>query len=145
MVSKIANWPKMPYILDLCFNIITANEKQEKSACISQDFANAFDKVKMKFYKLDYYGVWGIALELFQSYLSHRQQAVKIGQCFSDFQTISCGVPQGSSALAPLIFLLCVNDLHISSPKVKFLLFVDDTFLFHTSKHINIIQNDLAK
>ena len=32
-------------ILDLYFNIIMANEKQEKSACIFQDFANAFDKV----------------------------------------------------------------------------------------------------
>ena len=96
----------------------------------------------MKFYKLDYYGVQDIALKWFQSYLSHRQQAVKIGQCFSDFQTISCGVPQGS-ALDVLIFLLYVDDLHISSTKVKLFLFVDDTCLFHTCKDVNVLQNSL--
>ena len=131
-------------IFDLYFNIITANEKQEKSASIFRDFAKAFDIAnhEILLYKLDYYGVRGIALEWFRSYLSHRQQAVKIGHCFSDFETISRGVPQGS-VLGPLLLLLYVNDLHISSPKVKLLLFADDTCLFHSSKNINILQNDL--
>ena len=41
--------------LDLHFNIITANEKQEKSACIFLDFAKAFDTVNYEIflYKLD--------------------------------------------------------------------------------------------
>ena len=41
--------------LDLYFNIITANEKQEKSACIFLDFAKAFDTVHYEIflYKLD--------------------------------------------------------------------------------------------
>ena len=70
-------------ILDLYFNI-TANEKQEKSACIFLDFAKVFDTVnhEILLYKLDYYGVQDIALEWFRSYLSHQQQAVKIGVFF---------------------------------------------------------------
>ena len=72
-------------ILDLYFNSFTANEKQKKIACIFQGIANAFDTVnhEILLYKLDYYAVQGIGLEWFRSYLSHRQQAAKIGQCFS--------------------------------------------------------------
>ena len=42
-------------ILDLYFNIITANENQEKSACIFLDFAKAFDIVNREIllHKLD--------------------------------------------------------------------------------------------
>ena len=54
-------------ILDLYFNIIAANEKQGKSACVFLDFAKAFDTVNYEIllYKLNYYGVRGIALEWF--------------------------------------------------------------------------------
>ena len=51
-------------ILDLYFDSITANEKQEKSACIFLDLAKAFDTVNHEIW-LDYYGVRGIALEWF--------------------------------------------------------------------------------
>ena len=46
-------------ILDVYFNIITANEKYEKNACIFLDFAKAFDTVnhEILLYKLDCYGV----------------------------------------------------------------------------------------
>ena len=58
MVSK-----KVNAILDLSFKIITANEKQEKSACIFLDFAKAIDTLNYEIllYKLDYYDVPGIA------------------------------------------------------------------------------------
>ena len=70
MVCKKVN--RQNAILDLYFTIITANEKQEKSACIFLVFAKPFDTVnhKILLYKLDYYGAQEIALELFQS-ISH--------------------------------------------------------------------------
>ena len=43
-----------------------------------------------------------IVLEWLRSDLSHRQQAVKIGQCFSDFQSVSCGLSLGN-ILGPLL------------------------------------------
>ena len=67
---------------------------------------------------------------------------VKIGQCVSRIKTITCGVPQGS-VLGPLLFLIYVNDIHVSSPKVKFNLFVDDTCIFHSSKQLSSPEKEL--
>ena len=49
-----------------------------------------------------WYGISGTALSWFNSYLTDRQQAIKIGNCFSDMLPTSCGVPQGS-VLGPLL------------------------------------------
>ena len=45
---------------------------------------------------LDYYGIRGIALRFFESYLANSKQAVKIGLYRSSFQAVVCVVPQGS-------------------------------------------------
>ena len=81
-------------ILDLYYNI-KGIENQEKTPCIFLDFAEAFDTVNHEILlkKLYHYGVRGIALEWFQSYLTNRLQAAKLGQNLSEFQTITCGVP----------------------------------------------------
>ena len=42
-----------------------------------------------------WYGISGTALSWFTSYLTDRQQAIKIGNCFSDMLPTSCGIPQG--------------------------------------------------
>ena len=89
-----------------------------------------------------YYGIRGKPLNWLISYLSNRKQAVKIGQTLSSFQTITCGVPQGS-ILGSLLFLIYNNDIHVSSPQVKFNLFADDTCIFHSSKDATTLQRDL--
>ena len=61
--------------------------------------------------KLDYcFGIRGTALDLTKSYLSNRYQYVKIDDCISSYQHVTCGIPQGSS-LGPSLFLVYVNDL----------------------------------
>ena len=131
-------------ILDLYTNLLQAIEKQHKTSCIFLDLAKAFDTVNhdILIKNLEYYGIRGKPLNWLISYLSNRKQAVKIDQTLSSFQTITCGVPQGS-ILGPLLFLIYINDIRVSSSQVKFHLFADDTCIFHSRKDATTLQKDL--
>ncbi len=60
------------------------------------------------------------------SFLTDRQQVVRLGKCSSSTRTISTGAPQGC-VLSPLLFALYMNDCTSKDPSVKLLKFVDDT------------------
>ena len=60
--------------------------------------------------KLFHYGVRGVALDGFRSYLTNRIQYTEFGSATSCKFPIECGVPQGS-ILSPLLFLLYINDI----------------------------------
>ena len=81
-------------------------------SCGILDLCKAFDTVdhKILFTKLEYYGIWGIANDWFASYLSNRRQFFSLFGTDSDYQTVTCGVPQGS-VLGPLLFLLYRTDM----------------------------------
>ena len=83
-----------------------------------------------------------MALEWFQSYLTNRPQAVKLGQNLSEFQTITWGVPQGS-VLGTLLFLIYINDIFISTSKVNFHIFADDICIFCSKKDLSLLERDL--
>ena len=52
-----------------------------------------------------WYGIDGIALDWFVSYLSDRKQEVKLTDCLSSPAEVACGVPKGY-VLGPLLFTL---------------------------------------
>ena len=69
------------------------------------------------------------ALLLIRSYLSNRQQRVKINSSFSDWKEIKIGVPQGSvSVLGPLLFNVFVNDIFWFSHRTKICNYADDRY-----------------
>ncbi len=62
------------------------------------------------------------------SFLTDRQQLVRLGKYTSSTRTISTVAPQGC-ALSPLLFSLYTNDCTSKDPSVKLLKFADDTTL----------------
>ena len=136
-------------INSLLHNIVNSMNKDETGFCILLDFAKAFDTVNHDILldKLQYYGIRGTALKWFQSYLVDRMQCTEIGNTQSNLEYIKCGVPQGS-ILGPLLFLLYINDIVLSSKIFKFTLFADDTSLFYSNKNADkateIINKELA-
>ena len=78
---------------------------------------------------MNFYGIRGVSLELIKSYLSGRVQSTKFQSENSDESNIEYGVPQGS-VLGPLLFLIYVNDIVMSSNIGTFVLYADDTNIF---------------
>ena len=91
---------------------------------------------------MDKFGIRGIASEWFASYLTNRQQYVSLDNILSDYNTVSCGIPQGS-VLGPLLFLMYINDFNRCSEILEFHLFADDSNLFYKHKNLVELQTNL--
>ncbi len=108
------------------------------------DLKKAFDCVdhSILLRKLELYGIKGVELNWFKSYLSNRIQRCKIGQTISEPQKIRSGIPQGSN-LGPLLFLLYINDLPNCLKYTKANMFADDTNLTTASLNKEELQRRL--
>jgi len=92
------------------------------------DLQKAFDTVNYNVLlkKLSLYGVRGIVLKWFSSYLSNRKQYTVLQNYESTLESVTCGVLQGS-VLGPLLFLIYVNDIQYVVTNAKIKLFADGT------------------
>ena len=93
-------------ILQLLEQINQSFEKNEFTFGVFVDLSKAFDTVdhQILLKKLEYYGIAGNNLRLFENYLKDRQQFVSFEHNSTKKVTVTCGVPQGS-ILGPLFFL----------------------------------------
>jgi uncharacterized surface protein with fasciclin (FAS1) repeats len=133
-------------ITDLTANILKSLDNKKHTVGVFLDLSKAFDTINHKtlLKKLQYYGVRGIALEWFRSYLTDRMQYVCYNGIDSHMQNITCGVPQGS-VLGPLLFIIYTNDLPQALVDSKCVLFADDTTIHYSSKNILDAFNHISK
>ena len=89
-----------------------ALEKKKTAALLLIDFSKAFDMVDhgILLSKLEHYGIRGLSLQWFKSYLSDRQQYVSVNGCNSSKVTLKYSVTQGS-VLGPTLFLLYMRTI----------------------------------
>lgn len=88
--------------------------------------------------KLQAYGLEGVELNWFSSYLDQRSQKTKVGEVFSSSMFNNLGVPQGS-VLGPLLFILYINDFGGVLEHCSCKFFADDTSIYISGKNITEI------
>ena len=81
-------------------------------------------------------------IDWFRSYLSCRRQCVVVNGTKSDFQKVTCGVPQGS-ILGPILFLCYINDM-ASSLSCRLSLYADDSALVASGKSARELSEFLS-
>ena len=107
------------------------------------DVSKAFDSVDhgILLNKLQHYGVRGLQLKLFESYLVNRRNRVSIGNAYSPVFLSTKGVPQGS-ALGPTLFTLFINDLLFFFSSLEITLFADDFLLCMSGANVMSLVMD---
>lgn len=132
-------------VASLIADVVEGFDEGERTAVALCDLTRAFDCVSPKILikKLHLYGVRGIALDLFKSYLSDRKQYTQVGGKKSTILPQEYGIPQGS-ILGPLLFNLYVNDLSLHVEGAKTLQYADDTTLYTRSKRADTATDRTA-
>jgi len=133
--SKHSTIHPIIHLLNQCAHV-TNKHNPEFTLAIFCDLSKAFDVINhdILLYKLNSYGIRGLANEWFKSYLSDRFQFVELGKMHSSLLPIRCGVPQGS-ILGPLLYLIYVNDIY-NSCEGNIVSFADDTTLYMSNSDV---------
>src|SRR6218665_1682416 len=100
-------------LLSLLSDIYTAMDKSHVTLLALIDVSSAFDMMdhEILLQRLETsFGLSGVPLNWFRSYLSVRSQMVVLGDTRSSWVPVQFGVPQGS-VLGPLLYILFTADI----------------------------------
>ena len=120
-------------------DLLAAKDSRLHSGAVFLDVRKAFDTVdhNLLLCKLAKEGVGGVVLRWFGSYLSGRQQYVKVGGKSSLHTPVVRGVPQGSK-LGPLLFNFYTADLPDAIPSdCSIILYADDACLYASDNSLH--------
>ena len=132
--------------------LLEAMDSKKLTLVVLLDLSKAFDSIDhcRLLSKLQALGIGRTALEWFRSYLTGRQQYVRIGSETSNLSPITHGFTQGS-ILGPALFNLYINDLPSIPESGSLESFVDDSKLYlsfpvkDAAAVVQLINEDLAK
>lgn len=133
-------------VLQIINFVTKAINEGKYTLSIFLDIRKAFDSVnhEILFHKLKNAGIRGTTLSWFKSFLTGRNQRIKVGKSWSDdFYEIQMSVLQGS-ILGVILFLIFINDISNASELLASFLFADDisSLLAHSDlEELNRIAN----
>ena len=131
-------------VCELVGEVLKNKENRKYTAVLYLDLSKAFDTLEpsVLYHKLERYGIRGICLDWFRSYLTNRKLRSKCklnnGIEYSDWYDVEYGTPQGS-CLGPLLFLIFCNDLYVNLEFLECIQFADDTTLYFGHKNKNFV------
>ena len=131
-------------LIQMCDDWSDNMDKGRVTGVVFLDIRKAFDSVdhSILIEKVQFYGVADRELMWFKSYLTARQQQCLVNGCLSSQSNLLCGVPQGS-ILAPLLFLIYINDLPNCLKFTTPCLYADDTKIFTSSFDSGVLANNI--
>ena len=119
-------------------------DNNEVVGTLLMDLSKAFDSVPhdLLLCKLNAYGFSSNACSFIKSYLSHRQQRVKIQSHRSEWKITTRGIPQGS-CLGPLLFNIYLNDIFGSVKDTHLFNYADDNTLSTSNVNVSNVVSTL--